>query len=140
MLKALVFLFFMVAILLSCKVSQETLDYHEDIKMRLREYENDAFFQENYSDTVLTDYLVLSYDDYLKKYELKHSQMEIVAAANEASISILKAARAIDRLNQLADSAQTIRRLDTSRMNLHSFDRFKSLKFVPPTDSLDTLR
>ena len=66
--------------------------------------------------------------------------MEIVAAANEASISILKAARAIDRLNQLADSAQTIRRLDTSRMNLHSFDRFKSLKFVPPTDSLDTLR
>ncbi len=132
----LVIFFVTTVLLFSCRVSQETLDRHEDIRSRLKEYEEDDFYKENYNDTVFTDYVALNYPEFRKKYNLSHRHMNIVANTNEASVSILKAARSIENLKKLADSAQTIRRIDTSKLNFYRFDKIMPIRI----DVVDTAR
>lgn len=110
-------------LLVSCKVNQESLDKHAEITSNLREYEDDAFFQENYKDTVLTDYMHMSYEAYREKYGLKHRHMDLVARTSEISIATLKAHRTIEKSRAIRDSIKRIGRIDTSRINTYSFDK-----------------
>ena len=121
--KTSLYLIFAALILVSCKPTQESLDQHAEVTSNLREYEDDTFFQENYKDTVLTDYMYMSYEAYQKKYGLKHRHMDLIARTSAISISTLKAHRTIEKSRAIRDSIKRIGRIDTSRINTNSFDK-----------------
>ncbi|MDB2656542.1 hypothetical protein N9Y60_00655 [Crocinitomicaceae bacterium] len=118
-----------------CKPTQKTLENHAEVTANLREYEKDSFFQENYNDTVLTDYMYLSYEDYRKKYDLKHKHMDLLAKTSAASVSILKANRSITNLKRRIDSVQ-IRRIDTSKINTFYLDKITTRLSETPENYL----
>ncbi|XOV66937.1 MAG: hypothetical protein ACFHU9_15020 [Fluviicola sp.] len=120
-------------ILVGCKPTKESLDQHAEITASLREYENDVFFQENYSDTVLTDYMHMSYEAYREKYDLRHRDMDYVAQLSKANISILKSYRSLKKMEALRDSLKNIPRIDTAGFGSYSFN-----KIVPIAISVDS--
>lgn len=120
--------------LTSCKPSQESLEEHAEVTTKLREYEQDAFFKENYNDTVMTDYLHLSYEEYRKKYDLKHRDMDYVAQTSQLSCSILETNRKIEKFSSLRDSIRTVKRIDTTLLDRYSFNKIMPI-VIDPSDS-----
>lgn len=121
-------------LLLGCQVSQETLAEHQEIRSHLKEYENDTFFQENFNDTVLTDYIDLNYQTYRKKYNLSRQEMELVAQSTKVTVSILKTYRTIEKLDRYRDTIQSIGRIDTNFFTIEHYQKIKA-----STDSISRL-
>ena len=54
-------------VLFSCKAKRESMEKHAEVTSKLRTYQTDDFFKENYTDSLFTDYIELSYKEYQKK-------------------------------------------------------------------------
>jgi len=119
------------------------MEKHAEVTSEIRTYQTDDFFKENYTDSLFTDYIELSYKEYQKKYGYNRKDMDRMAYSAGTSLSILKANRSIENLNTKLKNFE-IKEIDTTFLNRkYAFDSLRPLKFFQQFDSivpLDTLK